>query len=329
MQHLHAQMVRATIGAVAALVALSAAAQGAAAVPGATPLSAAAQCTCGSLPKMATGFRVETYARVTQPMKLSFSRDGSLYVGRQGGNDRIHRIGPHGRGVIEFGPPQSDPDAVLADDAGRISGHRHSVLVGGGGVLAAIYRSGVSAVIFNSGFADVDDMKFDRDGRLIFSDDAPRVLASSGGPPVQLFATPSRPGSIAIDEDNRIFVALADGTIRIYRPDGSAVGIFASGLASGLNTYVAFGEDEERFGSSDKDEGERANGGGTGRPRHSLYVLSGSTLLRFNRSGKGTVIGTGFPVGPASGTGFVFGPDKALYVSDYQGDRVLRVARRH
>ncbi|MFD2274841.1 hypothetical protein ACFS07_36765 [Undibacterium arcticum] len=48
-----------------------------------------------------------------------------------------------------------------------------------------------------------------------------------------------------------------------------------------------------------------------------LYVLSGSNLLSFNMRGKATIIGSGFSVGPSSGTGFVFGPDNALYVSEY------------
>jgi hypothetical protein len=56
-------------------------------------------------------------------------------------------------------------------------------------------------------------------------------------------------------------------------------------------------------------------------------VLSGSTLLRFTHSGKASVIGTGFSIGPSSGTGMVFGPDHALYVSDYEGNRVLRISR--
>ncbi|MFC6523209.1 hypothetical protein ACFQAT_29020 [Undibacterium arcticum] len=207
-----------------------------------------------------------------------------------------------------------DPDAVLFDAAGLISGVPNSVLVGGagggGGVLAAIFPDQTATVIFNSGFADVDDMKFDHTGRLVFSDDFPQVLVSNGSTPTVLFSTPSRPGSIAIDDDNRIFVALADGTIRIYNADGSlADGAFATGLA-GLDTYLAFGPGPGGFGKA-------------------LYVLSGSNLLSFNMRGKATIIGSGFSVGPSSGTGFVFGPDNALYVSEYNENRILRISRGH
>lgn len=262
-----------------------------------------------ALPTVCAGLNVGTYSQVDEPMKLAFGRDGSLYVGRQPGV-RIHKVAPRGREVAEFGPPMVDPDAVLVDAKGVISGVRNSVLVGGGGIIAAIFEDQTSRVIFNSGFADVDDMQFDRKGRLIFSDDAPQVLVSTGSTPTVLFSLPSRPGSIAIDDDDRIFVALADGTIRIYNPDGTlADSAFASGLA-GLDTYLAFGPGPGGFGRA-------------------LYVLNGSELLRFNTRGNATRIGSGFSVGPSSGTGFVFGPDHSLYVSDYPNNRILRVSRGH
>lgn len=240
-------------------------------------------------------------------MKLAFDREGFLYAGRQPGV-RIHKVAPGGREVTEFGPPMVDPDAVLVDAKGIISGRRNSVLVGGGGILAAIFQDQTSRVIFNSGFADVDDMKFDHAGRLLFADDLPLVWVSTGGPPTILIRLPNRTGSIAIDDDDRIFVAVADGTIRIYNPDGTlADDSFATGLA-GLNTYLAFGPGRGGFGRA-------------------LYVLNDSELLRFNSRGNVTRIGSGFSVGPASGTGFTFGPDHALYVSDNTNNRILRISR--
>jgi hypothetical protein len=261
-----------------------------------------------ALPSVTAGFNIQVYANVRQPMKLSFGPDGALYAGRDGG-ERIHRVPPGGGTGSEFGPPMVDPDAVLFDTAGRISGVPNSVQVGGGGILAAIFPDQTSRVIFNSGFEDVDDMQFDHAGRLVFSDDLPQVLQSSGSTPTVLFSLPTRPGSIAIDDDNRIFVALDDGTIRIYNADGTvADSAFATGLAGGLDTYLAFGPGAGGFGKA-------------------LYVLNGSELLRFNGRRNSTVIGSGFSVGPSSGTGFVFGPDKALYVSEYNQNRVLKISR--
>jgi hypothetical protein len=259
------------------------------------------------LPTVCAGFSVGVYSNVLEPMKLSFGRDGTLYAGRQPGS-RIHKIAAGGGKGVEFGPPMSDPDAVLVDAMGAISGVSNSVLVGGLGVLAAIFPDGSSRVIFNSGFADVDDMKFDHQGRLIFSDDLPQVLVSTGSTPRVLFSVPSRPGSIAIYDSDRIYVALADGTIRIHNADGSvANSAFASGLA-GLDTYLAFGPGDAGFGKA-------------------LYVLNGGDLLRFDEHGSASKIGSGFSVGPASGTGFVFGPDNALYVSEHPNNRVLRISR--
>lgn len=271
-------------------------------------LLAAAGCAWSApvppLPTVSAGYGISVYANVPEPMKLSFAPDGALYVGRQPGV-RIHRVGPGGSPVAEYGPPMVDPDAVLVDQNGHIGGRPRSVLVGGGGVLAAIFPSQTASVVFTGNF-DVDDMKFDRHGRLIFSDDAPRVLVSSGGPPTVLFSTPSRPGSLDIDKRNRIYVALGDGTIRIYNPDGTlADSAFATGLA-GLDTYIAFAPESDR----------------------GLYVLNGTTLLRFDSNGQAQTIGTGFVPGPSSGTGFVFGPDHALYVSDYYANRILRIAPR-
>jgi hypothetical protein len=281
-------------------------AQAPAPAPAPAPSEAPAPAT--ALPTVSAGFSVEIYATVNQPMKLSFGSDGELYFGRHEGNLRIHRIAPGGSSVSEFGPTMVDPDAVLFDSAGLISGIRDSVLVGGGGVLTAISPTQTATVVFNSGFVDSDDMKFDLTGRLVFSDDLPQVLTSNGSPPTALFSTPSRPGSIAIDDFNRIFVALADGTIAIHNADGTlADSAFATGLA-GLDTYIAFGPGQGGFGNA-------------------LYVLSGSELLVFNERARPENIGSGFSVGPSSGTGFVFGPDNELYVSDFQNGRVLRVSR--
>ncbi len=80
------------------------------------------------------------YARVTDPVRLSFAPDGTLFVGRDnsgsgGENDdavKIHRIGPGGAPVEEYGNTTiSDPDAVFYDATGQFSGTPGAVLVAG------------------------------------------------------------------------------------------------------------------------------------------------------------------------------------------------------
>ena len=97
-----------------------------------------------------------------------------------------------------------------------------------------------------------------------------------------------------------------DGKIRTYDRDGA---LLNDAFASGLDpySYLAFG---------------RGNGFGS-----NLYALSGSDLLTFDQLGFSTTIGTGFAVGPIAGVGFGFGDDGALYVSDFNADRILRISQ--
>src|SRR5215510_12230037 len=86
------------------------------------------------------GFVVTTYADVTDPTALSFASDGTLYVGRDasgsggGSGDavKIHRIGPGGAPVEEFGNAALfDPDGAPVDESGTVPGTAGAVLVGG------------------------------------------------------------------------------------------------------------------------------------------------------------------------------------------------------
>ena len=81
-----------------------------------------------------------THAAVTDPIEIDIAADGTIFTGRDnagsgGRNDtaaRIHRIGPGGSPVTEFGDTApTDPDAVMIDRAGTITGIPGTVLVGG------------------------------------------------------------------------------------------------------------------------------------------------------------------------------------------------------
>jgi len=144
---------------------------------------AGAQAPLPSVP----GFAVTTYATVTDPITLSFAPDGTLYVGRDaagtpGGTSaqavKIHRVGPGGSPVVEYGASAvPDPDAVLFDATGRFSGTPGSVLVGGltpsnQGQVVAILPDGTLRQVFGptGSFLNPVTLVLDSAGRLLFGD---------------------------------------------------------------------------------------------------------------------------------------------------------------
>ena len=87
------------------------------------------------------GFSVTVYATATDPMNMSFALDGALHIGRDNigsGGDfgdavKVSKIAAGGGTAQEFGESSiADPDSVLVDRHGLISGTIGSVLVGGG-----------------------------------------------------------------------------------------------------------------------------------------------------------------------------------------------------
>ncbi len=135
------------------------------------------------------GLVVETYATVPTPVGMSFDASGNLYVGfgRVGthGPFRIHRVSPGGAPVAPYGDPILDPDYVLVDAAGLISGTVGAVLVGGAcgggrGCISAILpdQDQTTITVFGptSVFQNPADMKFDSTGRLVFGDDNGRQV---------------------------------------------------------------------------------------------------------------------------------------------------------
>jgi hypothetical protein len=269
------------------------------------------------------GFLVATYASVPDPIRLSFDPSVIIYVGNgdnSPGGAPIYRVGLGGSSVNPYGSARFDPDAVLFDVAGVISGVPGAVLVGGNsrgtsqGLITAIRPDQTSFNLFGPtvDFRNPNDMVIDKIGRLLFTDNgdgAPTkqaVFVSTGGTPTALFveAGGAIPDAIAIDAGNRIFTAGSDGVIRVH----DASGVLVDGaFASGLGAYPAIG-----FG----------RGGAFGTDLYALDSVAG-ILLRFDDAGYSTVVGTGFD--PDS-TAMDFGPDQALYVSQRDHDRILRIA---
>jgi len=267
------------------------------------------------------GFTVTEYAIVPDPLRIDFAPDGTLYAGRDNagsggtGKDavKIHRIGAGGSPVSEFGNGAiEDPDAVVVDVQGTISGAAGSVLVGGTqsgqqgdeGEIAAIHPDGTLVTVFQDpAYPNPSNMKFDASGRLIFTDfDLGNVWVSSGGAPTILYSVPGEPLNLALHSDGRIFSSNTDGNIYVHDSSGT---LLDPSFATGLGRFVslAFGTG----GAFDDD----------------LYVTSRGSLYRYDEFGNGTVIGTGFPFLAFDA---VFGPDGALYVSDFPNDRIWQIS---
>jgi hypothetical protein len=264
------------------------------------------------------GFAVTTYADVATAGQLSFDAGGFLFCGNGGGPTGaeavpIRRVHPGGSPVDDY-PSIDDPDGALVDLDGSISGTAGAVLVCGGidstgtskisAILpdeSVITVSPVSGVMQNPNF-----MARGRDGLLLSDSSSQKIFEFiPPGPPAILINSPAVPVHILVDAADRIIVSHGDGSIRIWDADGNLVDDqFATGLGNGPPIAVG-------------------NGGDFGTDLYVFHVETGE-LVRVAPDRTATVVGSGLPT---SSGGMTFGPDHALYISDYANGHVLRVAR--
>jgi hypothetical protein len=264
------------------------------------------------------GFDVDEYASVDKPQAISFAPDGTMFVGWGGEGftaHRIHRVDIGGN-VTEYGlQPLADPDAVLFDAGGSVSGVAGSVLVGGqvakGQVQVwAIHPDQTTHTLWlpPNALRNPIDMAFDSDGRLLLADeDFPtgQVLVSQQAQlPTLLYSIPSAMGPMALDQAGNIYTSAADGVVRKHLPNGTAHPDNPVASNMGDGALLAVGP-----------------GGRWGRALLMLNRVSG-TLYRLTAPGTVETIGYGFTGGPSR---MAFGPDHALYVSLHEANMILRV----
>ncbi len=261
------------------------------------------------------GFNIELYAEVSKPVWGTFDPDGVLYVGHEDGSGPlfIRRIGVGGSPVENYGDTTTpDPDSVLFDVDGTVSGVPGSVIVGGGcppssaGCISAIHPDQTVATIWGptSAFKNPTKMIFDVSGRFLGGDDNGRqvVVSVAGALPTTLISRPDNVKSIASDETGRIYVCdWHSSVIRIFDDAGTLLD----------DSWVDLGTDRINL--------EFGRGGDWGTD---LYAWTQGTMYGIDDAGSATVVGTGFELG---GTGGTFGPDGTIYILEHGSSRILRV----
>jgi hypothetical protein len=126
------------------------------------------------------------------------------------------------------------------------------------------------------------------------------VKVAPGGAVTSVKTLPDRPLDLVVEPaTDHLFVSLEDGRIQIYDTAGT---LLDADFATGRPT--AFGTGSPTWGND-------------------LYAVDNTagTLSRVDAAGAATVIGTGFGLV----YGLDLGPDDALYLTEFDRDRVLRV----
>lgn len=273
-----------------------------------------------SMPALAQnvpGFSVETYAEnVPGPVFLSFAEDGTLFCGHDPSSSGsitpfpLTRIGIGGSPVTAYGSPTPDPDPVVVDTEGVVSGVPGSVLTGGykgstsiGAIWAVRPDESTVELWESSQWRNPSEMKFDDLGRLLFIDIHHRSIwtSNAGEAPTLLANMPgaAQPSHMAIASDNRIFVSDMSGRVHVFDEDGTLLQANFASLPS--RSAIEFG-----------------SGGQFGEQLYALEVGVGR-LHRIAADGSHEQIGDGF-----AGLSYdlAFGPDGRLYVSHLTAGRI-------
>ena len=187
-----------------------------------------------------TNCTTTVYTNVTDPIKLAFAADGTLFVGRDnsgsGGSAsdpvKIHRIGTNAGSLVEFGNlALTDPDAVGYDAVGLVSGTPGAVLVGGSAgstnaTISKITPAGVASTIFGgvlNTMGNPGEFLFDAAGRVYISDTTThRVLTSASLAAPTVLCVSTGAYALAFDVSNRLAVGSFDlPRIQLFSTNGT------------------------------------------------------------------------------------------------------------
>ena len=263
------------------------------------------------------------YTNVTDPMLMSFAPDGTLYVGRDNrgsGGDAydlvfISKVGTNASSVVNHGTTLTkDPDAVVYDQLGLVSGTPGSVIVGGTtgtntSIISKIAPNGVVTTLFGGVLANLGNPRqfiFNSAGRMYVTDSVyGQVLTTTSGAAPTLLCISSNAHGIALDVSNRLAVtSVTEPRIQLFNTNGTLIN--ANFAAVRAESPIVRGPGDAFWGSD-------------------LYAVNiANQLIRISPAGAITVMGGGF----ANQFEMAFGPSNVLYVSELYTDRIYRIAEK-
>ncbi len=200
------------------------------------------------LPNMAPCFGVELYATINsgRPGTVAFDDADNLYVGNfnviytSSDDDaiHIHKVDPISRSVVAIGDTISDPDAVVVDRNGDLVA-AGSVLVGGmtwncPSCQPAIWSitaggSSTSPLLTSSCFENIQDLDFDSQGRVYFSNYLVGTICRWSSGTVTQFIAPvgDTLGDVTIGPDDNVYISVRD-SVRRYDDSGALIDSFVT-----------------------------------------------------------------------------------------------------
>ncbi|MBS0189704.1 MAG: hypothetical protein U0573_08345 [Phycisphaerales bacterium] len=282
-------------------------------------LSASSLCTLfASAAPSIPGVGIHTYGTFPStylPVTLTRGTDGSLYAGT---NDNatsgafVRRIPPGGGTSVQFSIGMVyDPDGVLFDATGAISGVANSVLlacsdlIGGLGIIDALRPDGTRFHVVGplQSLDNNDAMAFNSQNVLhvnVFPNH--NIVRLSGLSPVVAVTLPPSAGgsSLAFDELDRLWIACADSAVRRYDSNDTLQATIPIGTSADPSVVYCPG----------------------GAMPKGIYVINNQsgTLSRINEADQLVPVGNGFPRVYA----ITSDPAGNLYFAGYNTGEVFR-----